>query len=453
METLKVSCLRGALLLSLPVILFELYAFVLPAFSRRERQVALPAMAGIPVLFVGGVVFGYFTRRAERRQVPAELQHRRVRRPRAGAAVLQVRDPAAGGHGPAVSRSPSACWRSRASGSSRAHQLAHNRRYAVLAIAVLAMVLPGQDPVTMTFLMGTDVRPVRGALSCCPGCLIGVPAARRRRGRGGRLRRGVAASGASARHLRSGLVREPPPMLFDLRSGGRRRTVKIGLPRPRPAHVRGLRAASASARAACGGGIGRRHHRQRQRRRRRRRRRRAPRAARSSAAAGQDHRPRRPTRPPGPRSPARASASPRVGDNFDPATGDYTADGPPPAHRGRPPRGTSTSRSTRRSPTSASPARWPRPSPRSSSPPRPSRAQEMRDRDRADPADLRRTWPSSPTRPASSARATSPPPRPSTSPPRTSRRTSRPSSTSAKSQAAASQLQQASPDRRRPTGG
>ena len=62
-----------------------------------------------------------------------------------------------------------------------------------------------------------------------------------------------------------------------------------------------------------------------------------------------------------------------------------------------------------------------------------------------------RTWPSSPTRPASSARATSPPPRPSTSPPRTSRRTSRPSST-AKSQAAASQLQQAVPSAT-PTGG
>jgi sec-independent protein translocase protein TatC len=32
-------------------------------------------------------------------------------------------------------------------------QLAHNRRYAILAIAVLAMLLPGQDPVTMTMLM------------------------------------------------------------------------------------------------------------------------------------------------------------------------------------------------------------------------------------------------------------------------------------------------------------
>jgi sec-independent protein translocase protein TatC len=32
-------------------------------------------------------------------------------------------------------------------------QLSKNRRYAVLAIAVIAMVLPGQDPVTMTLMM------------------------------------------------------------------------------------------------------------------------------------------------------------------------------------------------------------------------------------------------------------------------------------------------------------
>jgi sec-independent protein translocase protein TatC len=60
MQTLKVSAYAG-LLISLPIILFQVYAFVLPAFSPREKQVALPAMLGIPFLFIGGVVFGYFT--------------------------------------------------------------------------------------------------------------------------------------------------------------------------------------------------------------------------------------------------------------------------------------------------------------------------------------------------------------------------------------------------------
>ena len=49
-----------ALLLALPLILYQLYAFVLPAFSPRERRVALPLMAMVPFLFIGGVLFGYF---------------------------------------------------------------------------------------------------------------------------------------------------------------------------------------------------------------------------------------------------------------------------------------------------------------------------------------------------------------------------------------------------------
>jgi len=50
----------AALLLALPFLLFQLYAFVLPAFSPGERKVALPLMALVPVLFFLGVAFGYF---------------------------------------------------------------------------------------------------------------------------------------------------------------------------------------------------------------------------------------------------------------------------------------------------------------------------------------------------------------------------------------------------------
>jgi sec-independent protein translocase protein TatC len=50
----------AALLLSLPFLLWQAYAFVLPAFDRRERRVVLPLMALVPVLFAAGVLFGYF---------------------------------------------------------------------------------------------------------------------------------------------------------------------------------------------------------------------------------------------------------------------------------------------------------------------------------------------------------------------------------------------------------
>jgi sec-independent protein translocase protein TatC len=50
----------AALLLAMPLLLYQAYAFVLPAFSPRERKVALPLMLMVPVLFIAGVAFGYF---------------------------------------------------------------------------------------------------------------------------------------------------------------------------------------------------------------------------------------------------------------------------------------------------------------------------------------------------------------------------------------------------------
>lgn len=49
----------AALLLALPLILWQAYAFVLPAFDRRERRIALPLMAMVPILFVTGVLFAH----------------------------------------------------------------------------------------------------------------------------------------------------------------------------------------------------------------------------------------------------------------------------------------------------------------------------------------------------------------------------------------------------------
>jgi sec-independent protein translocase protein TatC len=49
-----------ALILSLPVILLELYGFILPALNTRERRVAVPLLTAVPFLFVSGVLFGYF---------------------------------------------------------------------------------------------------------------------------------------------------------------------------------------------------------------------------------------------------------------------------------------------------------------------------------------------------------------------------------------------------------
>lgn len=52
-------CFWGALLFSLPFLLYQVYSYILPAFSPNERDVVLPVMLVVPFLFAGGVLFGF----------------------------------------------------------------------------------------------------------------------------------------------------------------------------------------------------------------------------------------------------------------------------------------------------------------------------------------------------------------------------------------------------------
>jgi len=49
-----------ALVFTLPLILYELGGFLLPALKPHERRAIFPLLGAVPVLFVVGVVFGYF---------------------------------------------------------------------------------------------------------------------------------------------------------------------------------------------------------------------------------------------------------------------------------------------------------------------------------------------------------------------------------------------------------
>lgn len=48
-----------ALLFTLPLIIYEAYAFIIPALTPKERRVALPVMVIAPALFAVGVAFAY----------------------------------------------------------------------------------------------------------------------------------------------------------------------------------------------------------------------------------------------------------------------------------------------------------------------------------------------------------------------------------------------------------
>lgn len=49
----------GGLLLASPVLLYQVWAFINPALSKRERKWTIPIVAALVVLFAGGVVFAY----------------------------------------------------------------------------------------------------------------------------------------------------------------------------------------------------------------------------------------------------------------------------------------------------------------------------------------------------------------------------------------------------------
>lgn len=52
--------LFGGLILAMPVVLYQIWAFINPALTGTERKWAFPIVGALVLLFVGGVLFGYF---------------------------------------------------------------------------------------------------------------------------------------------------------------------------------------------------------------------------------------------------------------------------------------------------------------------------------------------------------------------------------------------------------
>jgi sec-independent protein translocase protein TatC len=147
MTTLKISIYAG-ILISLPVLLYQAYAFLLPALKPTERRVVRPFLILVPLLFIAGVVFSYFV------VVPAATEF--LLNFNQGEFNIQIRASeyysflivtliALG----LVFQVPMAIVALTRLGIVTPEQLSHNRRYAYLALAVVAMLLPGTDPVTM----------------------------------------------------------------------------------------------------------------------------------------------------------------------------------------------------------------------------------------------------------------------------------------------------------------
>jgi sec-independent protein translocase protein TatC len=137
-----------ALIISAPVILYEIYAFVLPAFSPAERRIATPLLIMVPVLFIAGVVFCYFVVLTPALHVLLNFN--------ASEFNTQVR---AKDYYSFVSllmitmglgfQIPVGILAACKLGITSVEKLRRNRRYAIVLIVILAALLPTLDPISL----------------------------------------------------------------------------------------------------------------------------------------------------------------------------------------------------------------------------------------------------------------------------------------------------------------
>jgi sec-independent protein translocase protein TatC len=147
MSTLKVSIYAG-ILIALPVILYQVYAFFLPALRPTEKRAILPFLVLVPVLFMAGVVFSYFVVAPAATKFLLNFNQDQFN--------IQVR--ASDYYGFLITvlmamglvyQIPIGVVAVTRLGIVTPKQVAKNRRYAYLILAIVAMILPGTDPVTM----------------------------------------------------------------------------------------------------------------------------------------------------------------------------------------------------------------------------------------------------------------------------------------------------------------
>jgi sec-independent protein translocase protein TatC len=138
-----------ALLITLPLILYQVYAFVLPALHPHERRAALPAMIAAPILFIVGVVFTYFE------VLPPAIHFLQGYNSNQYYVLVQAGSYykfevlLMAGIGLAF-EIPLFLLALQRAGVITGDSLTGNWRYAILIIAVAVAALPGVDPVTMT---------------------------------------------------------------------------------------------------------------------------------------------------------------------------------------------------------------------------------------------------------------------------------------------------------------
>jgi sec-independent protein translocase protein TatC len=140
-------CAYFALLFTLPLLLYEAYAFVIPALSPTERKVAVPIMVAAPVMFLLGALFAYFI------VLPPAVRFLQGYNSSNFDALVQAKPLYSfeiltmAGIGLAF-QLPLGMLGLQRAGIINGSTLTRNWRYATVIIAVIAAAMPGADPVT-----------------------------------------------------------------------------------------------------------------------------------------------------------------------------------------------------------------------------------------------------------------------------------------------------------------
>ncbi|HEY1508537.1 MAG TPA: twin-arginine translocase subunit TatC [Solirubrobacteraceae bacterium] len=136
-----------ALLFALPVLIYEAYAFVIPALDPREKRFALPLMGVAPALFLVGVAFAYFI------VLPPAVRFLQGYNSENFDILVQAKTFYTFqiwtmlGIG-LVFQLPLALLGLQRLGVINGRTLTKNWRYATVIMAVIAAAMPGADPVT-----------------------------------------------------------------------------------------------------------------------------------------------------------------------------------------------------------------------------------------------------------------------------------------------------------------
>ncbi len=176
LTTTKLAIYAG-ILLALPVLLYQAYAYILPALAPGQRKTITPFVMMVPILFTAGVVFAYFV------VIPAAANF--LLNFNSDNFNIQIRASEYYGFFITTAMSvgilfqiPIGILALTRLGIVTPQQLSKNRRYAILVEATIAMLLPGTDPVTMLVSMAPLVVLYEGSIVMAR--ILGTPAPKQR---------------------------------------------------------------------------------------------------------------------------------------------------------------------------------------------------------------------------------------------------------------------------------